>query len=64
MRAQDIEAKADFLGVERGHICFAARVLVPVLEEAKAGRVFWVKWAIQIVINALNDYQARNCGDQ
>lgn len=61
MNANDVRAAIAVGKQAPGSVCLAIRTILPVIEEMRKGRAFWIQWGVGKLVEALKDYQAKEC---
>ena len=61
MKAADVEAALVVTGRPPPHFCLAVASVLPVLRELAKARVWWLRWGVNALIGALDEYRAKHC---
>ena len=66
MRAAEITAASSRLGLPTGTVCKALDTMLPLLHTLAAssgGWKFWLRWGVNALIGALEEWRAGHCVD-
>lgn len=61
MNADDVRSAIAVGKQAPGAMCLAIRTVLPMIEELRKGRAFWIQWGVGKLVAALEDYVKESC---